>query len=581
MQRRREQPPAEIARMCGKSNPGLSSISVLVLLAALLSGAAAGRGAIPSAARAVPSRRPTPPIPANPTDWFEDVTKRAGIDFVHQFYHQRIANVLLSNGAGVVVFDYDNDGLTDLYFLNWGPLEGVTAAPTSAKRQPNRLYRNRGDGTFEDVTREAGLEGIGFASAATAGDFDNDGYTDLFIAGIGRNTLYHNRGDGKFEDVTDKAGVVHNGAGISAVFIDYDNDGWLDLYVGNYLTYVPAKQSEQNPGAYPGPLAYQGQANILYRNLGNGTFRDVTKEAGLYAVGNRAMSVCAFDCNRDGYVDLYVCNDDTPNTLWLNVGKGHFREIGMEAGVALNAIGEAPGSRNAAIGDINGDGLTDLFITRFGYGSLYLRTPTRIYEDHMWASGLGRLTQEHAGWGGVPLDSDNDGDLDLFIATGDPFNLEGDVSVLLENQGRGRFTDASAKGGAFFKRRINGRSSAVLDYDNDGRLDVLVTALADRPFLLHNRCPLKNHWLKLQLEGTRSNRSGYGTLITVMAGDLILSAEALCPTGFLSQGDARPHFGLGPRQEVDRLELRWPSGTTQVLTNIAADQILKLREPKS
>jgi hypothetical protein len=292
------------------------------------------------------------------------------------------------------------------------------------------------------------------------------------------------------------------------------------------------------------------------------------------------MSVCAFDCNRDGYEDLYVCNDDTPNTLWLNDGKGHFHDVATESGVAFNSIGEAPGSMNATVGDVNGDGLPDLFVTRFGYDSLYVRTPQGTYNDRMWASGLGRLTQKYVGWGGAFLDFDNDGDQDLFIANGDAFKLEGDFGLLLENQGDGKFTDASAKGGAFFQHRVNGRGNAILDYDNDGRMDVLLTALADRPFLLRNRCPLKNHWLTLRLEGTRSNRSGYGALITLTAGDLTLRGEALCPTGFLSQGDARPHFGLGTHAKVDRLEIRWPSGCVQILTNIASDQILRIREPK-
>ena len=562
---------------------GTGVITAVMLAAGLAPLAAAGPAAksISPQAAPAPSGRPTPAIAAGPKDWFEDVTLRAGINFVHQFCHQRIANILLSNGSGGVVFDYDNDGLMDIYLLNWGPLEGVTAAPPGTPRQPNRLYRNRGDGTFEDVTRKAGLEGCGFASAATAGDFDNDGHTDLYVAGVGRSYLYRNRGDGTFEDVTEKAGVANvGGTGISAVFLDYDHDGFLDLYVGNYLTYVPEKQSEQNPGAYPGPLAYAGEANRLYRNRGDGTFEDVTRKAGLYAPGNRTMSVCAFDCNQDGWEDLYVCNDDTPNMLWLNDGKGHFVDVAMEAGVAFNSIGEAPGSMNAAIGDANGDGRPDLFITRLGYGSLYLRNTNGFYDDRMWASGLGLLTRKYVAWGGAFLDFDNDGDLDLVVANGDAFKLDGTESLLLENQGNAKFTDASGKGGNCFKTPINGRGNAVLDFDNDGRLDILITALADRPFLLRNRCPLKNHWLKLQLEGTHSNRSGYGARITLHAGNLTLRKEAICPSGFLMQGDARPHFGLGPRPKVDRLEIRWPSGSLQVLTNVAPDQILKIREPQ-
>jgi len=524
-------------------------------------------------------RPPTPPVAAGANDWFEDVTQRAGIDFVQQFCHHRIANILLSNGSGGAVLDFDNDGFMDIYLLNWGPLPGVTDPKRTEKREPNRLYRNRRDGTFEDVTKRAGLEGSGYGSAATAGDCDNDGFTDLYVANVGRNLLFHNRGDGTFEDVTDKAGVGHPGTGISAVFLDADNDGWLDLFVANYLTYKAEAESEQNPGAYPGPLAYPGEANVLYRNKGDGTFEDVTRQAGLHAPGHRAMSVSALDCDWDGDTDLYVANDDTPNALWLNDGKGHFRDVGMEVGVAFNSIGEAPGSMNAAIGDANGDGWPDLFVTRFGYGSLYLRTERGLYDDRIWVSSLGPLTQKHVGWGGAFLDFDNDSDLDLVVANGSAFVLEGSVTLLLENDGKARFSDASDPGGAFFKKPVNGRGNTILDFDNDGRLDVLLTALADRPFLLQNRCPLKNHWLKLQLEGTRSNRSGYGARITLTAGEFTRRAEATCPTGFLMQGDSRVHFGLGPRLKVNRLEIRWPSGAVQTLENIVVDQILKVREP--
>ena len=535
-----------------------------------------------AAAPATPLRQPTGPIEAKPGDLFEDVTKQAGIDFVHQFAHQRIANIILSNGAGGVVFDYDNDGYMDIYLVNSGPLEGVTSLPPGTVRQPNRLYRNRGDGTFEDVTAKAGLAGSEFGSAAVAGDIDNDGFTDLFVVNVGHSQLFRNRGDGTFEDITAKAGLGRPGTGIAAVFLDYDHDGLLDLFVAHYLTYKPEKESEQNPGAYPGPLAYPGEANFLYRNRGDGTFEDVTVPAGLYAPGNRAMSVNAFDANGDGYTDLYVSNDDTPNQLWINDGRGHFTDVATNAGVAFNSLGEAPGSMNATIGDVNGDGRPDLFVTRFGYDSLYLRTSAGLYEDRMWASGLGRLTQKFVGWGGELIDFDNDGNLDLFVATGDAFSLEGtSAAQLFHNEGGGNFVDASVAGGAFFQTRVNGRGAAVLDFDNDGRQDLLVTTLGDRPFLLRNRCENGNHWLTLQLEGTRSNRSGYGALITVAAGGLTLKSEARCVTGFLMQSDPRPHFGLGKHEKVDRLEIRWPSGTVQVLTNLSADQILKVKEPKS
>jgi hypothetical protein len=566
-----------IARL-SRRRTGLSDTSSLLIASALWGAAAASGGASPAPAES--ARPPTPPVVAGAGDWFEDVTKRAGLDFVHQFCHRRIANILLSNGAGGAVFDYDNDGFVDLYLVNWGPLEGVTDPKLKASRQPNRLYRNRGDGTFEDVTVKAATAGSGYGSAATAGDFDNDGFTDLYVVNVGRNLLYRNRGDGTFEDVTVRAGVGHSGTGISAVFLDADNDGRLDLFVANYLTYKPEADSEQNPGAYPGPLAYPGEANVLYRNKGNGTFEDVTKAAGLLAPGQRAMSVSAFDCDWDGDTDLYVANDDTPNHLWLNDGRGHFHEAGLEAGVAFNSIGEAPGSMNAAIGDADGDGWPDLFVTRFGYGSLYVRTGPGVYEDRIYGSGLGRLTQKYVGWGGAFLDFDNDGDLDVCVANGSAFVLDGTDTLLLENLGRARFTDASAKGGAVFKTPISGRGNAILDFNNDGRPDVLLTALADRPFLLQNRCPLAHHWLKLQLEGTRSNRNAYGARFTLIAGDLTLRAEALCSSGFLTQGDARVHFGLGPRARVDRLEILWPSGAVQTLRDLAVDQILKVREPK-
>jgi hypothetical protein len=536
-------------------------------------------GALSTSLWGSPAVRPS--IQTGEQDVFEDVTASAGLHFIPQFCHDRIANIILSNGAGGAVFDYDNDGWVDVYLLNWGPKDGVTKKGACAIREPNRLFRNRGDGTFEDVTERAGVGGSGFGGAAVTGDIDNDGFTDLFVANLGRNQLFRNRGDGTFEEVTDAAGVGHEGAGISAVFLDADRDGFLDLYLCNYLTYKPEAESEQNPGAYPGPLAYPGEADVFYHNQGDGTFKDMTREAGLYAPQHRGMSVSALDADRDGDTDLYVSNDDTPNGLWINDGRGHFKDVAMEVGVAFNSIGEAPGSMNAAIADADGNGLPDVFVTRLGYGSLYMREEQGLYADRMWASGLGRLTQEHVGWGGVFIDYDNDADADIAVVNGSAFVLPGSISLLMANDGKAHFSDASQQAGAFFQSPYNGRGNAVLDYDNNGRLDLVLTALGDRAVLLRNRSRDLNHWIKLRLEGVRSNRNGYGALVTLTSGDLVLHSEAQCPVGFLMQSDSRVHFGLGKRSAIDRIEILWPSGIRQVIEGPEADQVLTIKEPRS
>jgi hypothetical protein len=468
----------------------------------------------------------------------------------------------------------------DVYLVNSGPDKVISDAPPGTPRQPNRLFRNRGNGTFEDVTEKAGVAGHGFGTTAAAADYDNDGHTDLLVVNFGGCILYHNEGNGAFKDVTAQAGLRTTNAGISATFFDYDGDGCLDLFLANYLVYDPAVKLP--PGStipYPGPLFYQAEFNLLFRNRGDGAFEDVSEKAGVRIPNHRAMSVTAFDFDLDGDEDLYVSNDGTPNLLLVNDGKGHFQDLAALRGVAFNQFGEAAGSMGAAVGDVNGDGLPDLLVTRFGQASLYINSKAGLFEDRIAAAGLLAFTSEYTGWGGNFIDFDNDGDLDIFIANGDPHYLKGMPPLLLENQGAGQFVNAGAQGGPFFQTKINARGSGVFDLDNDGRPDVLITTLGDRAILLRNRGTNQNHWLTLTLEGARGNRDGFGSQVKVTAGDRAHSAEARCPTSYVFQQDPRLHFGLAGATAAERVEIRWSSGQTQILTNVPADQILRLREP--
>lgn len=523
----------------------------------------------------------TKAIKTAPTDIFADVTQSAGIGFVHQFCDDRIANILQSNGSGGVWFDYDNDGNVDLYLVNSGPEEGITHHVPGTVRQPNRLYRNLGNGKFQDVTASAGVAGKGYGFAACAADYDNDGRVDLYVVNAGKSILYRNLGNARFEDVTAKADVANEGGtGIGAVFLDADNDGWLDLFVANYLRFDPSYKSSFHPESpYPGPLAYAAQPNRLYRNLGDGRFEDVSEAAGVRFSGQRAMSVTVFDCNEDGAPDIYLSNDGTPNQLLVNDGHGRFRDAGLESGVAFNAMGEAAGSMAAAVGDCDGDGRQDLFVSRLGYGSLYLAREKGGFEDQMMASGLGALTREYVGWGNNFLDMDNDGDLDLLIANGDALYLLGAECLLLENDGQGGFVDAGAKAGMCFRVKVRGRGTAVADYDNDGRVDAIVTTIADRPLLMKNQATNDHQWLSLKLEGTRSNRDGFGARIRVSAGGKEFRAQSRCAFGFLMQSDSRVHFGLGQSRQADRIEILWPSGQKQELREVKAGQVLIVKEP--
>lgn len=522
----------------------------------------------------------TAPIASAAEDLFEDVTPQAGLGFVHQFCDTRIANIIESSGAGAGVLDFDNDGWMDIYLVNSGPLETVTHHRPGTKREPNRLYRNLRNGKFEDATTKAGVAGAGFGVAVAAADYDNDGDSDLYLVNVGKNILYRNRGDGTFEDATESVGVGDAGTGIGAAFVDVDNDGRLDLFVANYLTFDPNYQLYFNPDAYPGPTAYKSEFNVLYRNRGDGTFEDISEKSGIRVDGHRAMSVSVLDFDKNGTQDLYVCNDATPNLLLVNDGTGRFEEKGAERWVAFNALGEAAGSMMAAVGDCNGDQHLDMLVSRLGYGSLYMGSEKHSFTDAMITSGLAPITAQYVGWGTEFLDFDNDGDLDVFVANGDPHHPVGWESLLLENDGTGKFSDAVAKGGAYFRTKIRARGSAVADFDNDGRVDILVTALGDRAFLLRNRgLPgQERHWIVLDLEGVRSNRDGFGAKITVWAGGQAQYLEAGYPSGFLGVSDRRVHAGLGRHKTAEKIEIHWPSGVKQTLENVSADQILKIKE---
>ncbi len=562
--------------LSSRLSAGLRSLPSILVSATLFFLAACGSKTQPPDQPKAPAK----PAPVAADAIYEDGTAAAGIDFVHQLVDGKLSNIMQSDGAGGTVLDYDGDGWMDFYLVNSGPDPLCSPAPAGTVRNPNRLYRNRGNGTFEDVTAKAGVAGSGFGVMAAAADYDNDGRTDLVVVNFGSLILYHNEGNGTFREVTGASGLTSKRAAVTATFLDADRDGFLDLFVANYLVYdpkVPNPPGSSQP--YPGPLAYPAEQNILYHNRGDGTFEDISEKAGVIIPNHRAMSVTPIDFDLDGDEDLYVSNDATANLLLVNDGQGGFKDQALERGVALNQFGDSGGSMAASVGDCNGDGLPDLYVTRLAIGSLYINSAKGLFADRLLASGLSKITMNHVAWGSGLLDYDNDGDLDLFIANGDAHFLKGLPSLLLENDGQGNFADITARAGPCFAQEINGRGSGWVDIDNDGQLDILITTVGGRPHLLHQKGDKANHWLMLRLEGTQSNRDGFGALVKVTAGSRSWTAECRCPTGYVFQSDPRLHFGLAQSTKVDEISIRWPSGATQKLTGIQADQVLHVREP--
>ncbi|MCU0725282.1 MAG: CRTAC1 family protein, partial [Planctomycetes bacterium] len=469
----------------------------------------------------------------------------------------------------------------------------------------NRLYRNEGVDPktgaprFTDVTAAAGVGDKGYGMGAATADFDNDGHADLYVTNYGPNVLYRNNGDGTFSDVTAKAGVAGpekvNGWikwSTNSVFFDYDRDGRLDLFVCNYLAFDPAFNAYYGPENFPGPLNYLGQASILYRNLGDGTFEDVTEKAGVNRKDGRGMGASAADLNRDGWPDLYEANDAMVNYFWVNQGDGTFRDMAEEALLARGQGGENTSAMHASYADIDRDGWLDLFIPDTEYMALFRNLTGEnkgvpLFEDITVNAGIARMCGQHDAWGGLFFDYDHDGWPDLFLSTGGSHRPEGQPALVLRNRGDRTFEDVSLSLNkrAFFERRLS-RGSTVGDLDNDGDLDVVrvnIDVVAGGKeglptLFLNDGGNRAGHWLTVKLVGTRSNRDGIGAKVWVTAAGRVLVDEVRTVPGYLSSTDARVHFGLGAAEKAEKVEVEWPSGIRQTIADVALDQFLTVTE---
>jgi len=496
--------------------------------------------------------------------------------------------------GGVAVLDYDNDGLLDIFFTNGA------AIPSLEKTGPeywNRLFRNNGDGTFTDVTEKAGLKGIGYSMGVAAGDYNNDGFVDLYITGVNRNQLFHNNGDGTFTDVTEKAGVTGiipkygKAWSIAAGWLDYNNDGLLDLFVVNYLNYdIKTATLCRNQGlpAYCSPVDFLGMPNILYRNNGDGTFTDVSEQSHISKYVGKAMGLAFDDYDDDGFTDIFVSNDTFENYLLHNNGDGTFTNVAVSAGVAYNAFGNAIAGMGAEFVDINNDGLPDIFETAmFGEGfPLYRNLGHGQFEDVTAATGLAALTSRSTAWGVGVFDFDDDGYKDLFTANSDILDNSMELAHrsyplpdrIFRNEGSLTFEDVSSKAGASFQVPAPHRGAAFGDLNNDGKIDAVVSVLNGRPEIWMNRSQTANYWIILKLVGVKSNRDGLGTKIKITTSLGTQYNHATTTGSYNSSSDKRVHFGLGSAAVVDTIELTWPSGIKQVLKNVQADQIVTVTE---
>ena len=504
--------------------------------------------------------------------------------------------IIETNGCGVAFYDYDNDGWMDILVLSGTRLEGFP----KGQEPTNRLYRNNGNGTFTDVTAKAGLTRTGWASGLCIGDYDNDGFDDLFITYWGQNVLYRNNGNGTFTDVTEQAKLDFTGIrwGSGCTFIDYDRDGRLDLFVSNYLTFdlktapVPGKGANCLWKGIPvncGPKGLPFARNWLYHNNGDGTFTDVSDRSGISKVSERyPMTAVAADFNEDGWLDIYVACDSTASILYRNNQDGTFTDVALESGTAYNEDGSPQAGMGLAVGDYNGDGRMDIFKTHFADDTpvLYRNLGKWLFEDVTFAAGFGAATK-YVCWGaGIP-DIDNDGWPDIVFVTGNVYpEVEQHFKqyphrsprFVFRNLGNGRFADVSAQSGPGITTPHSSRGLATGDFDNDGDLDLLVMNMNEPPSLLRNDNSGRNNWLTIKLNGTKSNRTGLGARVTVTAGEQRMTQTVLSQSGYYSHDDLRLHFGLGEQKQADRIEIYWPGGQVEVIRNVPARQFVTIKE---
>jgi hypothetical protein len=532
---------------------------------------------------------------------FVDVTQELGIRFKHESSPTTQKYLLETMGSGVALFDCDNDGRLDIFFVNGARVEDPM--PKSAvphKDDPryfNRLYHQKADGTFEDFTEKSGLAGLEYGMGVATGDYDNDGNEDLYVTGYPRNRLYHNNGNCTFADVTETAGVAGVGWSTSAAFVDLDNDGLLDLVVARYLDWSFDRNiycGEHRPGyrAYCHPDVFGGVSLLVYKNEGGGRFTEVSKTAGTSAAGAKALGIAVADFDRDGYIDLAVANDSVRQSLYRNKGNGTFEDTALLAGTAVDDNGQTYAGMGVDFADYDNDGWPDIVMTNLSgqQYAIYHNSGDGTFTYESPNSGLGAISQPYSGWGVKFMDYDNDGWKDLFVAQGhvlDTIQLTFphlrylEPPLLLRNSGK-QFVDVSAQSGAVFQRQWAARGLAVGDIDNDGDLDVVITTNNGPAYVLRNEGGNTNNWLLVRLVGQKSNRDGIGAVIKLVAASgKEQYATASTAGSYLSASDRRVHFGLNAEHSAKYLEIRWPSGVLQRVENVTANQILTITEPKT